>query len=368
MAKRKTYRKLKRRGAKRRRYSKKRGKYSRKLVRKAVSAINRQRFPPRNYLDDDHSGTIAVPDNMVKWVAFGEVGSRDVYKCILKAANTPDATLLSTEASEAALDASIKKYLITRHSRFLHLRNMSPHPMHVTWYVISSKRTGDYGYGISSFPEQVLNDLQDGWQKHLDDTADAYITYDGTNAATVDLQERPSSESGLHQTSGMQCNATAYQLQVKSKHLTPSMSSVFKSSSKIIFKKTMKVPPGADIYYNLKTGNFTWDAAVMNPVENDEGAGGTGEYFQRYRRQLKGFTRCILMKIHGAIGHGIGDATQQALIGYMGGSFAVEQVMRARVYPIQSTNQVNSMRVKVDAAPATGYEGPSEHTIIADDL
>ena len=72
----------------------------------------------------------------------------------------------------------------------------------------------------------------------------------------------------------------------------------------------------------------------------------------------KGYTKCILFKFHGVMGHGSADTSK---IGLMNSIIGFDQYITARVVPMRSSDNEHNHVVTHDDLTSVTLEGPSEH-------
>lgn len=333
----------KRRFKPRRRFRKKaRGKWRAKVARIATEAVAKTRSGVKTIQVHEPNGSVATPDQTVSYFALGEF----LTKGWLDDLGERSGGQLN-QALQANMDGDAhRSFLFYNMYQRIHFRHLALHPIFMTIWEIRPRKSFSFQSGTLYLTDAVLSEIHDGYNVDTGNySAAGAPQYVGNPFAAVPAGYTPLSNCGM---GGYYMNSTS--------NVSPSASKGFNSLFKITNKKTIKLMPGDDVHYTMKAKKFRYNPFKDNQIAPATGVADNDVY--------KGLSRCILVRIHGALGHGIDDPTK---VGYMAVDMAVEQFRKANAC-IMETGDANYVRQTVNDAPdTTGLEGPSENVYTVDD-
>ncbi len=312
-------------GRKRRKKRRRKRNNNAKVARIARDAVLRSIGGDRSYIQEDRSLSFANGHGEYSWntlACVGNIGSSNPgsLKTIIESTGAQDAAALAGDADNAH-----RRFKVFNFSCEVHLRNLSPHPIFVTLYTVCPKKHVEYLVSGAVCTNHAITKLKDGWAELMDATGDGYLGATSGGSFTTE-----------------------------SNYLTPSMSKHFTAFYKVKQKKRFKLNAGDDVFWTVKMPPFTLRPNVFLST------GMTGD--DREIDMVKNYTKVVLCKMEGALGH---DTADQTVVGPMSCDIAVERVFRAKAYAINSVADGLHMRRTEDLI--SNLEGPSEAVMLGDD-
>lgn len=318
--------------------SRNKARFKLKVARIAVNAVNKAQSGVRKYFHDDHSLSLAAPQNTPTWFCFGDQGTKTDYEACLD--NTEGPQVGTTPANdptrpvETATVESNFRYKIEKLNTKWHMKNMSPHPIHIRLYEIVCKKSLAFDTASGYMAYSVIKALIQGWEDLGGANTDAAVGSATTYSPTL--------------------GTPAYYSQCTTKHLYPTQSKHFNQWFKLGKRKKFTMQAGDDLYFTIKSGSFVYD------YDKFSGVGADLEPVDLF----PGKSRCVLMQVYGSLGH---DTADQTKVGYMSCDMAVEKFKSYRVIQMSSRIDVSGHAAPtVDAAIGT-LEGPSEKVMTNED-
>ena len=152
---------------------------------------------------------------------------------------------------------------------------MAPHETFVTVYEVVAKRDRQYDGTITQGNQLLMQDLINGWKLDMGAGADTMTTGSGDAQFTYNTGD-----------------TTA---QSEARFISVNSSREFRNAWKVIRSKRYRLNAGDDIFWRTTVKPRTWDPVRENVNDSDQ-----------TRDVIKGYTKMILVKFHGIIGHSNG--------------------------------------------------------------
>lgn len=249
--------------------------------------------------------------------------------------------------ADHALDVSAnptQSVRIYQHHQKIYFRNLSPHPVFLRVWTVTPKKHIILTAADNTLAEHAINRLIGGWMQNMDDTDDTDML-SGKTAVTTNAEN-------------------IYNIHSNSSYLYPSHSEEFRKWWKCFNPVTLKMNPGDDLYYTVKVPAFTYNYSTWHGLSTaDQSTTGPADLSQVYEG-IKGITRMVMFRCHGAMGHGNADQTKT---GYMAADVGWSQTCSARVYKMNNAARDTEMTLNKDDMTAVTLEGPTEHTFVDED-
>lgn len=290
----------------------------------------------RKYFNEERNQAFTTTQNMVLWQTLADMGTTSEVESIIQAVDTGSVhTGIGENSLGAYSTTSIRRYYkadIYKYKKIVHLRNIDEHANFVTIYEVVAKKNCATQAATNAC-QHIIDCLYNGWLEFLPS---------GATSAT--------SKSGDY----VVYNTGSTYINTYTKYINPKQSKLFNEYYSIVKVKQLKLEPGDDVYYKMYTRNRVWNPTNIYPD------GGEAETSTERTEIIKNYSKCLLLKIHGAIGRS-STASGQDTIGLMQTELAVDQITCCRVAPLQVGKHEVYHSLAHDDLTAITLQGPTDY-------